>query len=251
MVTFGNKFQYECKYVYLNCYSSNLFLISRKLNAHSVQAHNIRNFVCKECGKEFGSQWIFRNHLNYAHTDREPEQCETCGKICKDLKALIEHRRCHNEEFKYMCNICGMAYRNRASLYNHRTDKHSENGKKTHECKVCGRQFLMKSSLQQHIFLETHVTDEQKLPKLYTCEICEKQFGAVACLTKHKKVMHTEKALSCEYCGKPFACQSNLRQHRWTHTGKRPSCGMCGLIFRSQKKLTEHMTQAHAMNVGT
>lgn len=58
-------------------------------------------------------------------------------------------------------------------------------------------------------------------PKLYTCEICEKQFVRPSSLTTHRFSHTGEKPHSCSTCGKSFSVASNLRRHEVTIHGPR------------------------------
>ncbi|KAJ8665015.1 hypothetical protein QAD02_006677 [Eretmocerus hayati] len=103
-------------------------------------------------------------------------------------------------------------------------------------CKICGKNFAQKSSLNLHI--ESHVDERPS----FTCDECGTINKSKVHLRKHLKTMHCRTDYACEICGKSFTHQSSLKTHSKTHT-LRPtsfSCKICDREFDREIYLKRH-----------
>ncbi|XP_043272006.1 zinc finger protein with KRAB and SCAN domains 8-like isoform X3 [Venturia canescens] len=110
-------------------------------------------------------------------------------------------------------------------------------------CDLCGKKFLLRSSLKSHLKLHTGL-------KYFTCHICGKQFTQNGCLYYHLKYLHGGvKNHSCDICGRSFAMKSAMEDHRRSiHTGERPYiCHSCGKTFATKSSLYIH-SRTHTQN---
>merc|ERR1712080_728663 len=87
------------------------------------------------------------------------------------------------------------------------------------KCKLCGKRFMLKCTLKEHLN-EEHNTKK--------CELCSKLFKSTSALLMHMK-SHTGKKLHyCMTCGKTFSLQHHLSIHERSHTGEKPyQCKIC------------------------
>ncbi|KAM4861522.1 uncharacterized protein RHO17_014022 [Thomomys bottae] len=110
----------------------------------------------------------------------------------------------------------------------------AQEGKKTFECKLCGKAFLKISNLTKH-----HKMHTRKEP--YKCNECKKSFFRKSVLTVHQRTHTGEKPYACNECEKSFSQKSSLITHQKIHTGDRPyECYECGKCFYQKSALSTH-----------
>lgn len=143
---------------------------------------------CDICYMFFWRQRQLREHAA-THSQDQAFLCQTCGKNFKSSSALQMHRRSHiaNEEKpKFECNICNKTFGTKPNLMIHKrihTGNLKENnirfgalikkkhitfvGVRDHTCDTCGKSFVQKGNLDNHML--THVSNTP-----FTCDICGK-----------------------------------------------------------------------------
>lgn len=123
-----------------------------KLTEHMYSHTNHKTYKCKICLKIFVKKKNLSNHMKMhvlpkvlyfcdycdyqttrndhlkihnirKHTDNYNFNCEHCGKKFKLQSDYRYHLQDHNKD-SCMCDICGMSYSSRGSLYNHKQIKH-------------------------------------------------------------------------------------------------------------------------------
>lgn len=133
--------------------------------------------------------------------------CRNCYKCFADDKALKKHTWGCTRAKIFPCRFCDKSFRHKNDIDNHER-KHT--GEKPYKCHYegCERAFSIKSGLQTHIKV-VHQNFR------FQCDECEAEFSSSVARRNHKLVKHsTERAFSCGDCGKCFATNSFLLQHR-------------------------------------
>ncbi|KAG1664797.1 Krueppel 1 [Nymphon striatum] len=105
------------------------------------------------------------------------------------------------------------------------------------ECKrnVCHRNFGQGAYLTRHMHL--HLQNNH-----FECEVCHKCFTEKSSLTKHVRIHTNEKPFKCEVCHRRFTQNVSLKNHMRVHTNEKPfKCYICHKVFSENGNLTKHM----------
>ena len=74
--------------------------------------------------------------------------CRICGEAIPTLVLLSQHMyRCHGQEERYVCPVCGNIYQTVTGLRHH-TQIHEG---KVFPCKLCGAKFTRKGTMVRHL----------------------------------------------------------------------------------------------------
>ena len=167
---------------------------------------------------------------------------------------------------KKICEVCGYAAANQASLRDHRMFKHVDPSQYPHACQEpnCGKRFFRKYALHQHTLrhrgeknfeckecgfrlisrneLNNHINNMHEKIKKYSCSMCPEMFTSSKRVRDHILKMHTHsKKYSCRFCRMPFMEHTSCQQHEMTHTGEKPhECPECGKSFRRRHAVKRH-----------
>ncbi|XP_021933268.1 gastrula zinc finger protein XlCGF49.1-like isoform X2 [Zootermopsis nevadensis] len=110
----------------------------------------------------------------------------------------------------------------------------SHSSKRGHTCTFCGKSFIRKQHLTDHIRMHT-----QERP--YTCDICKKSFSRKGYLKIHLRFHTGHQPFSCRICNKSFNQRSQLETHVYEHTAEGPySCDVCDKLFSDRINLILH-----------
>ena len=120
----NNKHKSTLKYRCSTCYKP--FAEKHQLTAHLVQ-HGGAGVSCDVCEKKFTTMFAVKRHMAAVHESAK-YSCMICSTLFADKDALKEHvAALHNQEYRYVCDFCGVKYRWRASLARHKA-QHAKNG---------------------------------------------------------------------------------------------------------------------------
>ncbi|CAG5124177.1 unnamed protein product [Candidula unifasciata] len=205
-----------------------------QLLEHKRRVHLTRKFQCEECLKEFGFLKDLRRHMK-CHTKAE-NCCDICGKMYKEVRKLIEHKRTHAVGYvkpEFACKFCTKIFSTKYVLAYHIKADHL-GMKRSYICPTCGKSFSQKNSYHQHANVHLGI-------RPFSCEICGKRFSYEKSLKEHKFMHNDEKVFSCSFCEKSFRQASGLAIHQKVHkTTKDYVCSMCGKGFNQKQALVRH-----------
>ena len=241
-----------------------------KLKEHMNVHTGDKPIECDVCHKKLPSSSALKNHKTRMHNKNNGgNKCFICGKLFKTpfarnthhfVKHTEEERRQHNVIVKmFTCHICGKTLRTEYKTSH--LNKHKSKSEILHVCEICGKGFIRRSLLTEHMMehkdeqgdlcltevkkeiLETSLQFEKEYELKHACDICGKKFRFVSSLAYHKKVHNTDKPHRCDVCGKGFKFEHRLRQHERKHFGDEPfSCEICGKKFQRYILLQSHMS---------
>ena len=238
--------------------------LAHKTNAaryiHEKKVHAYGLFKCEHCGI---SSWKLTDHVAHiidSHPNIKSENCAICKEEQNIHMDFVGHykdcfRKKRNDlskagrekyweklhasnTYRFACDICEFQTNYRESIVNHKnmhereTNKPEENSKFYKYCDQCGKRFLAKRSLLEHI-KTVHLKESIFAP----CDQCHETFNTKLLLRRHKNMVHsTDPKFNCPECGKRFASCSDVARHLSSHTGSsRCICKECGANVAKEK----------------
>ncbi|CAH0757579.1 unnamed protein product [Diatraea saccharalis] len=166
-------------------------------------------------------------------------KCRICEEIFDDITALESHAATHDPENPYACTKCPYKTNIKSYLTRHTMKVHNKSEHKQ-ECEVCGKKFLYKSLMEQHLRVHTG-------EKPHKCDVCGKAFNTTFSLTTHKYIHNNEKPFKCSFCDHACRDSSSLRKHQSVHLGisKKYPCQECSNRYDTKARLQDHIKRAH------
>ena len=227
------------------------FTDRRKLTEHIImhEGTDLAAYQCQLCTKTFPSNEKLNAHKRcHSNPKDKRTNCQICNKIYPD-SGLKKHMKKHNE-MRATCNICYKTSSNEANLKTHifrvhSAESSSEYGTKHKKeelsvvknfvCKICGKTYNRKTSLDYHTLAHTG-------ERPFKCKKCDFDCRDSATLKRHQMIHNGEKRFQCNNCEKLFGFKHSLDNHLATHTDKRPfECVMCNLTFKTRGDLLRHL----------
>ncbi|XP_002739696.1 uncharacterized protein LOC100378440 [Saccoglossus kowalevskii] len=200
-----------------------------------------RPFVCEKCGRCFANLLSLQVHESNAFcSQRTCRFCDVGPLLHKDWQNhMLENHLSRMSVYK--CGTCMREFMHNHLLKKHLEKEHSVKNE-TFKCLVCGKEFLVKSSLAEHQL------NHKKLEKTFPCQSCNKKFVSEKRLLRHQYV-HKAKNHECEICKERFLNSSILMLHiRRTHTREGlMNCCICRKGYMSKYELKVHQSLAHNM----
>ena len=218
------------------------------MNRHRKIHSKDKRLSCGKCRKTFTTQLEMSEHLSTHLNDEKKFSCQFCGVAYAEQNNLMRHKKLHSEDKPFVCVNCGIDFLNYENLTSHMRFQHTEDEERPFSCRFCGSAFSDKFGLARHERIHTG-------EKPYSCNICGKTFNDHGNRNKHLKIhadlLQDEKKLSCDICEEAFARTADLNNHMKTHASDKPySCELCQKSYFSNKALTEHNNSSgHLLNV--
>ena len=103
------------------------FVHKSQYNTHLTRHTNIKPFACNHCKKaSYTTAAQLTQHVTICMFGT-PYCCEMCGKSCSSQTTLKQHvQNVHAKTADFRCDLCLKIYKQYASLWKHRRDKHSK-----------------------------------------------------------------------------------------------------------------------------
>lgn len=243
-------YQHHIAHVCVKCFQN--FSDTASYVEH-CKRHEGQQVVCSICGAEFSSVESLQLHFPCAEDmwaeDDKGAQCPKCELWCPNRAVVEAHRKQHRsqedvEAYRkgakkgFPCISCDKVFKNKHACRRHVKMVHQGVSCYKHYCEYCGKGFLTKGHMRDHIALH-HLGI-----KRYKCEYCDQQFVCGPTLRRHVRKEHTKhKPYACEYCGERFFEKTPLQRHLTFHTGLAPfMCEHCGKGFYTKHSFTYHRT---------
>ncbi|RLU14749.1 hypothetical protein DMN91_012636, partial [Ooceraea biroi] len=111
--------------------------------------------------------------------------------------------------------------------------------RKTWICFQCGKRYLWRGSLKNHIRVECG-----KEPA-FKCPICGRRNSLII------NQASSLKPWSCYRCGKRYIWRDSLKKHQRVECGKEPTfeCPVCGRKFKHKHRWQSHSRLIHHINI--
>lgn len=213
--------------------------------------HEGRPVFCSICGSKFESVDNLDQHTPCSEDiwaeDGKGDQCFKCGLWCPNRAVVEAHRKQHRSQedveayrqgakVGFPCVSCEKVFKNKHACRRHIKMVHEGVSCYKHYCEYCGKGFLTKGHMRDHIALH-HL----KI-KRYNCDYCDQQFVCGPTLRRHVRKEHTKhKPYQCQHCGERFFEKTPLQRHLTVHTGLAPfMCEHCGKGFYTKHSFTNH-----------
>jgi hypothetical protein len=192
----------------------NQFRKKEKLEQHMVKKHG-GGFQCETCGRKFPEQSILKEHKRVHTRERPHQCTECGATFSfqstfiSHRKMHLREQGITEEEAKvklyYFCDICEKSYANKAGLRLHKLHVHEKYSKEV-PCDVCGISFRTRELLKQH--REREHSSEPK----FVCDECGQRFGNSYHLKRHM-TSHSDDGFPCSRCSRVFTRKDGLDTH--------------------------------------
>ena len=205
----------------------------------STSHNQLLSSSCSESDTEDSDEWEennqYRSDLNSLNS--HPAENIGASSLSKKQRQGMKSSKqmCHTEKRGFDCKDCGKTFILKWNLEQHMQTPFGCMEKKVFPCKHGGKTFNLKWNLKQHMLTHT-----EKKPSM--CGICGKGFSQISNLKTHMRTHTGERPFSCTVCGKAYSHRVTLKYHMSTHTGEYPfTCPVCGKGFGHSWDMKRHL----------
>lgn len=176
---------------------------------------------------------------------------QDCGKKFSSFSGLRVHRKIHNPNRCFICDVCGRTFKNESHLQYHRKN-HTLDWR--WPCMYCEMKYKSLAMYKTHL-AKVHPDQQEDIERrtpirLHRCELCSKVYSDGTDLKRHILIHKGLKPFKCTYCDKTFNDKSNLRCHERVHTGDvRLRCNYCSKGFIHPRALRLHLSKVHGQTM--
>lgn len=200
------------------------------------------NFVCTDCDLNFKTYAQLKSHKTREHEsavtttktvhNTDAIDCKVDAPSKKKTSLKAKYKSVYDQR-EHVCHACGKKFLMKCELRNHLK---IHTGEKPFMCSVCGKCFRIKSMLNEHTRI--HLDDRR-----HSCFECGKSFVQSSGLKDHFVAVHSKvRAHVCSVCGQEFFRITLLNYHMRSHTGEKPyCCSVCGKKFALSRQLRSHV----------
>jgi len=224
------------------------------------QPNPVIPYVCENCGQGWYNLTNYTKHAearecktNTSHIGKKPCSQDDCPlTFFSDSNRKTHEDRAHKpppSTTMYRCAKCNINFANHKDFNVHKKDVHGEKsrgGFVTYACKVAGCEF---QHAQRKPF-EAHVR-EQHPNDCYICELCGRNFADQYKLDQHKDNNPNGRggkrclpvSYTCTHCPREFNRKRHMELHvLFKHTQERPfGCDQCGKRFKTRHCVNVHL----------
>ncbi|XP_014607887.1 PREDICTED: zinc finger protein ZFP69-like isoform X2 [Polistes canadensis] len=145
-----------------------------------------RPFQCLECHKNFPTSTALRRHLTLHNSQSRPLPCIYCGRRFVEKASLMKHEQSHlpNGQRTHTCDICQKTFLHLADLNLHKRNHDTD---KKFDCEVCGREFNRLNNLQRHMMVHQQQGANEEI---LSCDVCGITYKFMSSLTRHMVTTH-------------------------------------------------------------
>ncbi|XP_064612166.1 uncharacterized protein LOC135476165 [Liolophura sinensis] len=171
-----------------------------------MSRHDEKGCTCQICGKVYKDQYILKMHLKQVHMPADVlYECTVCGKKFTRKAHLKRHLRTHEVEKPFKCPHCEYRGCEKSDVAKHLLI-HEE---PKYVCEICGKAFRHIKNKEIHVKRHSGQKD-------YKCGICDKYGYTFTDIRKHIERTHSDVKTSmfiCEKCGSSFRDNQAFREH--------------------------------------
>ncbi|XP_036323280.1 zinc finger protein 37-like isoform X1 [Rhagoletis pomonella] len=240
----SNKFR--CRLCVYKVSEQPAFDTAELLEEHITSIHDDkeRPYNCPQCAARYRTRSGCVAHINAIHL-KKGDSCELCGKVVAggsgQMRMHMERNHTHGN---YTCEICNLELKN-VSLYNFKYHKRWHNEEKLWRCELCEKAFVTRTHLMAHKVKHTRQGE-------FLCTRCGKSTRSKWELRAHLYAIHGEgeAPLKCNYCDEKFTQhiqkRAHLERYHPIELAKRTvPCPKCEKQFSTDINLHRHIKQHH------
>lgn len=200
-----------------------------------------RKHVCRTCGAKYVSKSTLLQHERSNCGKIAQYQCSECDKSFMSLGGFRNHQEVHSSKRSHVCDICGRGFLRKGILKDHMNTVHSK--ARLFQCTLCSKSFTSRNVFQSHQM--THTKE-----KPYQCRHCEKRYYKTSDRTMHENQVHLGiRPFKCSYCTASFIRDRERRLHERIHTkAKLYSCELCPEGYNKFAEYKAHRSSEHGLD---